>query len=116
MRAQLRSLLEGAGFFVLEAEDGDLGVKAASQNPDLAIIIADYSMPRMDGLTMLEHIRQMPAHANVPVFVLTTESNPALKAAGRQLRVTVWVVKPVDDESLLGAIERVLADFAKAPA
>jgi len=107
MRQQLRMVLEGEGFKVSEADDGDKGAELAKNNP-VDLIIADVNMPRVDGLQMIAKIRECPEHQKTPIFVLTTEATPAMKARGKQVGATAWVVKPFSSNTLIKAISRVL--------
>lgn len=66
----LRLALTRAGYQVLEAADGETGVKMASEHLP-ALIIMDLMMPGMDGATAIEHIKQNEATANIPVLVLS---------------------------------------------
>lgn len=109
IREQLQTLLTKGGYEVIEAEDGEDGAAKAKQAHDLCLIISDYAMPKCNGITMLEKIRTFEHHQNTPVFILTGECNPTLKAAGRVLKVTVWIVKPFDERYLLTTIEKTLA-------
>ena len=61
-------------FTVLEAPDGEEGLKMALENrPDL--ILLDLILPRMDGLTMLEKFREDEVGKNTPVIILTNLGN-----------------------------------------
>jgi len=54
LRNQLMKDLENGGFQVLAAANGGEGILLAKENPDVAVIIADFNMPDIDGLTMIE--------------------------------------------------------------
>jgi two-component system chemotaxis response regulator CheY len=110
LRGQLSKLLVGAGFEVVEAANGVLGVDVwATHGPSVNLLITDYNMPEMDGITMIRKIRGLPKGAEVPVFMLTTESSPDLKALGKEVGVRAWVTKPFSDEKLIMAIKKVAA-------
>ena len=106
MREMLRSSLTAAGFEVHTAEDGQEGIdQLATVNPDL--IITDINMPRMDGFGVIEAVRQGARGARLPILVLTTESAPEMKDRARRAGATGWIVKPFDDQRLIGAIRRI---------
>jgi CheY-like chemotaxis protein len=59
------------------------------------LILLDMNMPRMNGLELLQRLRDNPKWRSVPVIMLSTSSNPALIKEAYQLGVNVFVVKPV---------------------
>jgi len=74
--------------------------------PDL--IITDMNMPIMNGFEFLQGLRAVPGTARTPVLMLTTETRDELKAQGKALGLTGWVVKPFNPAQLKQAISRVL--------
>ena len=106
MRNLVRATLEGAGFDVETAEDGEVGVASVSDaDPD--VIITDIDMPNLDGFGVITAVRQMPQYRSVPILVLTTESDHSLKVRARDSGATGWIVKPFEDSKLIAAIRRV---------
>ena len=99
--------LKGAGFEVLEAEDGvkALGVLA---NTRVDLIITDINMPNMDGVTLVKRVRAGGTHASTPILILTTESGDDMKKAGKEAGATGWLVKPFDSMKLLEVIRMVI--------
>lgn len=70
IRVSLRDALAGEGYATLEAADGEAGLASALQgHPDL--ILLDLMLPKMDGLTLLENLRNDPWGASAPVIVIT---------------------------------------------
>jgi two-component system chemotaxis response regulator CheY len=108
IRHQLRACLEGAGYEVLEAENGAVGLTRASAEP-VDLLIVDLNMPLMNGLEMLEGLRKIPAKASVPAFVLTTESSREMVARGRKCGATAWIVKPFKPDVLIKGIAQILS-------
>lgn len=81
LRAVVKDALETAGFSVIEAEDGKVGLeKALTAHP--ALIMLDLMMPVMDGLTMFKLLRKDEWGAHVPVVMLTGTDKD---------KVTSWV-------------------------
>lgn len=114
LRMELKDVLESGGHEVIEAVDGLDGVRKAEASENVDLIISDYNMPGIDGITMVTKIKAMEKYANVPVGMLTTESSKELKAAGKEAGVIVWFVKPFDPDRLLKTVEKILEKFAAA--
>jgi two-component system chemotaxis response regulator CheY len=106
IRRMLDCTLSGAGYTVVQADDGEAGLEALDrQTPD--IIITDINMPRLDGFGFLERVRQQARFRWTPVLVLTTETDAERRARAKALGATGWIVKPFDPRKLLDAIRRV---------
>jgi two-component system, chemotaxis family, chemotaxis protein CheY len=73
-----------------------------------SLIITDLNMPVMNGLEFLAALRQLPVTQKTPVLMLTTEKKEELKAEGKKLGLTGWIVKPFNPAQLKSAINRVL--------
>ncbi len=79
---------------------------ACRENPD--IIIADYMMPVMSGLELLEKLRENEATKNIP-FILLTARNFAIDDINQQrLNVSMCITKPFSPKELLRNIEDIL--------
>jgi two-component system chemotaxis response regulator CheY len=107
-RTQLRSDLQGASHTVVEASDGEEGLKKLAANPGVDIVISDVNMPNMDGLTMVSKIRSNSANAKLKIFMLTTEATVDMKEKGKKAGVNAWIVKPYAKDKLLIAMEKIL--------
>ncbi len=107
IRMTIKLALSDAGYSVDEAENGAAGIdKANGGNFDL--IITDLNMPVMDGLTMIEELRKLPAHAGVPIIFLTTESDEGMKQRAKAAGATGWLTKPFNPEQLVRIAKKVL--------
>lgn len=108
MREMLLNVLRGAGFNVVQAEDGVAGLEVLpGAAPD--VIITDINMPRMDGYGFINGVRSDARYRGVPILVLSTESAPEKKQRARAAGATGWIVKPFKSEALIEAIRRVSA-------
>lgn len=107
-RVQLRRDLESKGFAVVEGFDGINGLEVLHENRDVKMIICDVNMPRLDGLAMCKKISEDAELSKIPKLMLTTESNPTMKAQGKDAGVTAWMTKPYNSEKLLGAVAKIL--------
>jgi two-component system chemotaxis response regulator CheY len=107
IRVAIKVALTGAGYTVAEAGDGAEGIRKANAGK-FDLIITDLNMPVMDGLTMIEELRKIPAHGGVPIIFLTTESDAALKQRAKAAGATGWLTKPFQADNLLKIVKKVL--------
>lgn len=107
IRQMVAFTLKGAGYAVLEAEDGEDGLNKA-KGSTVNLVLTDQNMPKMDGLTLVKSLRAMPSYAATPILMLTTESGDAMKAQGKAAGATGWLVKPFDPAKLLEVVKKVL--------
>lgn len=109
IRKMLSLALEKVGFEALTGGDGEQGLaQLTGQRVDL--IITDLNMPVMDGLAFIRAVRAREEYQNVPILMLTTESQVDVKAAGREAGATGWLVKPFNAEMLLQVIRKVVPE------
>jgi two-component system chemotaxis response regulator CheY len=109
VRTQLKTVLEQAGYAILEAQDGIEGVAQAIEHPHTALILADVNMPKMDGLTMCVKIKQNTALVMIPIVMLTTETNAELKAQGKAIGITAWIIKPFNAGKIISGISKIIS-------
>lgn len=100
--------LTRSGFNVRCAADGQEGwEKILQQKPDL--LVTDLQMPRMDGFELARHVRENPATADLPIFMLTAKGMEAsLGERASQLRVLAVLPKPFSPRELVRSIENAL--------
>jgi two-component system chemotaxis response regulator CheY len=107
LRQMLAFSLKAAGYGVIEAVDGRDGLaKAKKQTVDLVRTVQN--LPGMDGLSLIRALRGMKKYQKVPILVLTTESDDAIKAAGRAAGATGWLVKPFDPDRLTEVVQQLI--------
>jgi two-component system, chemotaxis family, chemotaxis protein CheY len=106
IRLEVSRTLGQAGFVVIEARDGAEGLAVATKNADLALLILDVNMPVMNGLEMLERLRQNPTTADMPVLLMTTEAEDRLIERAKKAGAKGWFIKPVKPEMLLMATNK----------
>lgn len=99
MRRQVKQVLAGAGFDVVEAADGLEAFTRLREHANVALVVCDVSMPRMGGLEFLETLRA--AKNGVAVVMLTTEAQPELVTRAKALGALGWLTKPLQKELLL---------------
>lgn len=107
LRDIVRATLEYEGFTVLEAEDGQSALEMIQRHhPDLAIF--DYVMPRMDGPTACQILKQDLLLRHLPIIMLTGRSETVDKVHGLETGVDDYVVKPFEPKELAARVRMVL--------
>lgn len=103
MRKIVALALKGAGHTVDEAENG-LQALEKLKTSTVDCILLDINMPEMNGIEFLKARKSNPAAANIPVFVLTTQDEEALKREALSLGAKGFIIKPFQKEALLATI------------
>lgn len=106
MREMVSFTLKGAGFDVIEAEDGVDAIRVLGDNK-VDLIITDVNMPNMDGIELVRRLRSNDNFKFTPILILTTEGDASKKEEGKSAGATGWVVKPFDPEKLKQVIGKV---------
>lgn len=107
IRQMVAFTLKSAGYTVVEAADGQDGLDKAKSNA-VNLVLTDQNMPKMDGLTLIKTLRGLPQYRATPILMLTTESSDAMKAQGKAVGATGWLVKPFDPQKLLEVVKKVI--------
>jgi two-component system chemotaxis response regulator CheY len=95
--------LRGAGYTVVEAEDGSDALKKLD-GQKINLVISDVNMPNMDGITFVKEMKQKPNYKFTPVIMLTTEGADDKKREGQAAGAKAWIVKPFRPEQMLQAV------------
>jgi two-component system chemotaxis response regulator CheY len=103
VRQQVGIALKGAGYEVLEACDGQEGVEKMTANPQIAMVICDVNMPRMNGIDFVANAMKIRP---LPIVMLTTEGQPDLVTRAKQLGAKGWIIKPFKPELLVAAVKK----------
>lgn len=103
IRGDMQLLLEGRGYRVLTAPDGQAGLnRALAERPDLVIV--DMMMPKMSGFTVVERIKQ--SARPTPVIMLTANESTHQRTLAEFLGVDAYLNKPIPLRQLTDHIER----------
>ena len=105
MRTLVRDFLARRGFSVLEASDGMEAVDVCFEQKDIALIIMDVMMPRMDGWDAVREIRK---YSTVPIIMLTAKSDEQDELNGFNLGVDEYIRKPFSPKVLVARVEAIL--------
>ena len=105
MRKLVKDFLMKKDFDVLEAGDGEQAVDIFFEEKDIALIILDVMMPKMDGWQVCREIR---AHSRVPIIMLTAKSDERDELMGFDLGVDEYISKPFSPKILVARVEAIL--------
>ena len=105
MRKLVKDFLLKSNFEVLEAEDGSQALDLFYATKDIALIILDVMMPKMDGFEVCREIRQT---SQVPIIMLTAKGDERDELQGFQLGVDEYITKPFSPKILVARVEAVL--------
>jgi two-component system chemotaxis response regulator CheY len=106
VRQEVSVALQEANFEVVLAVDGVDGLGKIEGTEDLAVVVADINMPRMNGLEMLAKVKRDPKNASLPIVVLTTEGQPDLIRQAKADGAKGWMVKPFKPELLVALVRK----------
>lgn len=112
MQRVLGHTLRHAGYTVEIAAGGAEALELLDEERfDLAII--DVSMPGMDGITLVRHIRARPDTQAIPIIVLTASSQDDDRIAARQAGANTFLTKPTSSTDLLDEVSELLERYGE---
>jgi two-component system cell cycle response regulator DivK len=101
----MRSILKKMGHQVIEARDGDAGVKRAiEEKPDL--ILMDIQLPILDGYEATKRIRATEATKDIPIIAVTSYAMVGDREKSLAAGCTAYIEKPIDPQSVMKEIEK----------
>lgn len=113
MRKLVKDFLVKSSYEVLEAADGSEAVDTFFNQQDIALIVLDVMMPRMDGWQVCREIR---SYSKVPIIMLTAKGDERDELQGFQLGVDEYISKPFSPKILVARIEAILRRTNQAAA
>ena len=105
MRKLVRDFLVKKDFEVLEAGDGAEAIDIFFATKDIALVILDVMMPKMDGWQVCREIR---SYSQVPIIMLTAKSDERDELLGFELGVDEYISKPFSPKILVARVEAIL--------
>ena len=105
MRKLVKDFLVRQGYTVLEAADGMEAMDYFYEDKDIALVILDVMMPKMDGWQVCREIRM---HSKVPIIMLTARSEERDELQGFDLGVDEYISKPFSPKILVARVEAIL--------
>jgi len=110
-RYLLRLLLEQAGFTVVTAEEGKLGIAMArEEHPD--VILLDIQMPEMDGYEVATVLKSDPALRRIPIVGVSSFAMPGDREKAIRSGFAGYIEKPVDPERFADSVKTFLRNVA----
>ncbi len=108
-RKLLRAMLQNSGYEIIEAENGEQGIKLAKENiPDL--ILMDIEMLVMDGMSAFKVIRADESTKNIPVIALTSYAMKGDKEKFLAEGFDNYISKPIDVKEFLKIVKKHIKD------
>ena len=105
MRKLVRDFLSVKGYTVVEAGDGEEALDIFFEQKDIALILLDVMMPKMDGWEVLKTIRK---YSQVPILMLTARGEESDELQGFQLGVDEYISKPFSPKILVAGVGAIL--------
>ena len=105
MRKLVKDFLTNKGFQVIEAADGEEAVDIFFKQKDIALILLDVMMPKMDGWEVVKTIRK---YSKVPIIMLTARGEERDELQGFNLGVDEYISKPFSPKILVARVEAIL--------
>ena len=105
MRKLVRDFLVKQDYEVLEARDGEEALDIFYMEKDMALVILDVMMPKMDGWQVCREIRN---HSKVPIIMLTAKGDEQDELQGFELGVDEYITKPFSPKILVARVEAIL--------
>lgn len=105
MRKLVKDFLVKKDFDVLEAEDGEEAVEIFFEQKEIALIILDIMMPKMDGWQVCREIRKI---SKIPIIMLTAKGDERDELLGFELGVDEYISKPFSPKILVARVEAIL--------
>ncbi len=108
MRQIIKGILRNCGFIKIgDASDGaEAWDSICSKRPDL--IISDWNMPEVSGLELLKRVRAEARTRHIPFLMITAEAYERLVVEAIEAKVSSYIVKPFDSNTLIRKIEQLL--------
>lgn len=110
MRKLVKDFLVKDGYQVLEAENGEEAINIFFAENDIALVILDVMMPKVDGWQVCREIR---AESKVPIIMLTAKSDERDELLGFELGIDEYISKPFSPKILVARVEAILRRTAQ---
>jgi chemosensory pili system protein ChpA (sensor histidine kinase/response regulator) len=100
VRKFIGRMLQGAGYQVDTAVDGEEGLRKAALE-SYRLIITDLEMPKMNGYEVIQSLRELPRTRTTPIMVMTTRAADKHRQVAMSLGANAYIAKPIEERSLV---------------
>jgi CheY-like chemotaxis protein len=108
VRRMLMHTLQGAGYQVLQAEDGQAAITHLQQNPDIRLAICDIEMSNLNGFEFLRYRIQEKQWQHIPVLMLSSHTSEEYRQLAQKLGAAGYLTIPYDPKILLATVQDLL--------
>lgn len=113
-RLIILSLLKKIGFTNIESPDGsveawELIATAHLEDKPFDLVITDLNMPELDGIDLIEKIKEDPISCRQEIIVITADADPVIKAAVLTMGASFYLVKPVNKDELAQVLQKIFS-------
>jgi two-component system chemotaxis response regulator CheY len=105
-RKQMGSVFAKHNLNVLEADNGITALKQLKEHSEIALMITDLYMPKMDGMPLCRAIRADPQWKHLPIIFMSGEDSKIHIKTAAELGIKTWLKKPVDLVQLSDLLDR----------
>lgn len=109
LRHILSLTLEGAGYDVVQAQDGAEALEKLQRHREIRLVICDVEMPNMNGFDFLSHCRRDPELTGLPVVMLSTYTGDEHRQLSKTLGANAYFSKPYDQTEFLEKLQTLIA-------
>ena len=95
--------------FIVQAVDGLDAIGKMKTADTFDLVLTDWNMPKMDGLTLVQNLRSIPKSKNTPIVMITTEGSKKEVISALKSGVNNYIVKPFTSETLKAKLVPILS-------
>lgn len=115
MRSVIGRLVKKLGHETVEAGHGREALEKLAAGERIDVALVDWNMPLMNGLELVVAVRANPTHANLPLLMVTSETEVERVVAAMEAGADEYLMKPFTDQELATKIEMALSARANRP-
>ncbi|MBS0271964.1 MAG: response regulator [Proteobacteria bacterium] len=112
-KQKFRKQIADGSFEILFAQNGQEALDLIALEPDIAVVVSDVNMPQMDGLTLLDKLKDF--NPTIKTIVVSAYGDTKTLRSAMNMGVFDFVTKPIDFNELANSIERSLVQYAHLP-